>query len=200
MKNLRILLAVVLVATMVFSCQTPENQIQPDENNIETAESTEVKHFELIHNAEEADRMIYSKYKSLDFTAEEKLNLMTDLVAEQFFSRDAAAARTDQYVFVAQIFILGQYYTDVATFSGTPTGNLTGATVSRSDSGNGGVIGFVGANANVYLNGNNIKGNITFEPFLDCSDWYLESDCFASARWSASSGAYTAVYVECFID
>ncbi|MEL6536252.1 MAG: hypothetical protein AAFQ98_12625, partial [Bacteroidota bacterium] len=150
MKNIKSVgLALVLALLAVVACQ-PEEVI-PVGNDDLAEESL------IVTSSEEVDAMLVTAYGSADFTLEEKLNFLSDYFAKEYTEKLSTAYRgasTNLYVAVAQIFDGTTYFTDVDTGDGS--GRVSASEFElRHDQ-----IAFAGCNANVYLNGNNIGGDI----------------------------------------
>jgi len=146
----------------------------------------------IVTSSREVDAMLVAQYGTAEFSVEEKLNFLSDYFAEEYTTQEGAAQRgatTDVYVAVAQIFDGSNYFTDVATGDGS--GRIDASEFElRNDE-----LAFSGCNANVYLNGTNIGGDIFSVSNLVCIG--EEISLWARASWSPTVLANTSAGIKC---
>ncbi|MEM1319926.1 MAG: hypothetical protein AAGG75_06685 [Bacteroidota bacterium] len=186
------------IALFFFSC-TQKESIEPTlETSTTTVELKEnpVAIFsemekQFSHTAEEVDAMILAKHGSLEYTMEEKMNLLSDMIQAAYRPEGVVSRTTDQYVLVAQAFADGDFSTDVRVSHGLPSSNLfaIGLFLRR------GVVAFAGANANIYLNGSNIQGNILNRNNVDCENDKVRVK--ATCILQPSGGLITVPRIDC---
>ncbi|HAA12476.1 MAG TPA: hypothetical protein DCE41_12560 [Cytophagales bacterium] len=152
LKNTTFSLVIFGALALIYAC-TPE--VEPAAVQVGLQIEADV-----VTTGEELDELLTEAgLNPAELSLQEKMDFLSDYLAENFFSGDALSIseENDQITCIAQVFDAASntYFTDGAAGNSSQVVNAAiTATVTKSGT-------FAGANANIYRNGVNERGNIT---------------------------------------
>ena len=123
-----ILKSTFILLTFLFAMNSC---VQKEENNLVPNVSAETSaiptfaedHKAFDHSADEVDALILEKFGSVDYTLEEKMDLLSEMIKDAY-QPNVATPRSDQYLLVAQAFVDGVFRTDVRVSHGLPSTSI----------------------------------------------------------------------------